>query len=122
MRGVLGVIMAIHGIAHLVGFLVPWRLIKTSEEPATTILAGRVHMGDAGMRVFGIIWLGLAIGFVIAGIGAWTGSRWWIRFATGVALPSLLFCVLALPQSKIGIPVNLAILALILAGSRFGWF
>ena len=112
MRQVLAVFMAIHGIAHLVGFLVPWRLIRGGDDvPATTILAGRVDLGEAGMRVFGVVWLGLAVAFLIAAFGAWTDARWWLRFATVVALPSLVFCVVALPETKIGVLVNLAIVA-----------
>jgi hypothetical protein len=49
---VLGVLIALHGLAHLVGFAAP--------------LAGRLDLGDAGIRVVGVLWLLLAVALWVA--------------------------------------------------------
>jgi hypothetical protein len=42
MRFALTLILIVHGIAHRIGFLVPWRIAKLEEAPyKTTLLNGR---------------------------------------------------------------------------------
>lgn len=123
MRILLGSLMAVHGIAHVVGFVVPWRLIAPqSAEYSTTILAGHIDLGAGGIRTLGIVWLALAIGFLVAAAASWFGFSWWTGAATWLASVSLALSVLAWPASKIGVPVNLVILAAILVGTRMNWF
>ena len=58
MRILLAALLIGHGIAHLVGFVVPWRLVTSAEVPyRTTMLAGSVDLGAAGVRLLGIVWL-----------------------------------------------------------------
>ena len=55
MRFVLAAILVAHGIAHLVGLVVSWRLAVFAEMPyKTTVLAGRIDAGDMGIRVIGV--------------------------------------------------------------------
>lgn len=122
-RIALGFLMAFHGIAHAVGFVVPWRLVAPeSAEYSTTILAGRIDLGSVGIRALGLVWLVLALGFVIAALAAWLRFSWWMGAATWLASVSLVLSALGWPASKIGVPVNLAILAAILIGHRVGVF
>ena len=123
MRIVLAVLMALHAVAHLPGFLVPWRLASLPEMPyRTTVLAGRVDLGDAGIRVMGAAWLAAALAFGVAAVAASTGRPWWMAAATAAAVVSLGLSVLGLPAARIGIAVNLVILAALLAAPRLGWF
>jgi hypothetical protein len=117
-----GVILAVHGIAHLVGFVVPWRLARLDEIPyATTLLAGRVDVGDAGIRAVGLLWLLTAIGYLVAGAAvAWLVPGWW-TLAFGVTVASTLMCTAGLPQAKLGLGVDLLLLALLLADLVTGW-
>lgn len=58
--------LLLHGVAHLVGFAVPWRLVRSEEVPyKTTILSGTVDVGDVGIRI-----LGATPGTVEAELGA----------------------------------------------------
>lgn len=113
-----GVFLLVHGFAHLVGFVVPWRLAELEEAPyATTLLGERVDVGDHGIRAVGAVWLALAIAFAVAAVGLWGGLAWWRPLTLVAASISLAFSVLGWPEAKIGIPVNVAILvALYLPG------
>ena len=122
MRLALTVLLVLHGIAHLPGFAVAWRLTTTPEMPyRTTLLGGRVDLGDAGIRAMGLLWLAAGLGFIAAAVGTWRGSATWPTLALVVALVSLVLCVMAWPDSRIGAVVNVAILALLLVGGRAGW-
>ena len=58
LRIVVAVFLILHGLVHLIGFVVPWKLIKTDEFPySTTVLAGRVDLGDRGVRLYGLLLL-----------------------------------------------------------------
>lgn len=56
MRVVFGLILLGHGFAHLVGFVVPWRLKTLPQMPyKTTPLANSINIGDVGIRVVGVL-------------------------------------------------------------------
>jgi hypothetical protein len=122
MRIAIAVIMTLHGIAHLVGFAVPWRLaaLPGGIYP-TTLLAGRVAVGEAGMRAVGVVWLLLALGFVAVALGAVLERAGWVQAAVGVALVSLMWTLVGWPDARIGAVVNAALLVVLTAGARAGW-
>lgn len=122
MRQLLAVLMLLHGVGHLPGFVGAWRLAELPDLPyGTTVLAGRLDVGDGGMRGLGLAWLAAALGFWAAAWGALAGSPWWTSAALAASLVSLALTVLAVPASRLGIPVNLAILAALVLGSQSGW-
>lgn len=103
--------LALHGLIHLIGFLVPWKLASPEGFPyRTTILAGRVDLGDAGIRSLGVAWLLAALAFLLAAVGLGAGQPWWWPVAIGVAIASLVLCVLSLPDAWVGILANLVVL------------
>jgi hypothetical protein len=123
MRIALGILFMLHGIAHLVGFVVPWRIGTIEGATYTTrILSGRVDLGDAGIRAFGVLWLALAVGFAAAALGTWAAKSWWVPAAAVLSCVSLAASVLGWPDARIGVPVNLAILIILLLGTRLTWF
>ena len=112
MRYALGLLMALHGFAHLVGMVVSWQLAPLEGALyKTTLLSGRVDVGDAGMRVMGALWLLTALGFAIAAFATFTDRPWWLAAAIVASLVSLAISIVALPDSRIGVAVNLLILA-----------
>ncbi len=122
-RTALALLMALHGVAHLVGFAVPWGLAHGDELTyKTTLLAGRLDVGDVGIRVVGLVWLVLAVAFVASAVGAFTQQPWWTGAATWTAVASLGMSLLSLPEARIGVPVNLLVLAALLIGGRVGWW
>ena len=37
---------------------------------------GALDIGDVGVRVFGLVWLGLSVGSAAAGFGLWQPEPW----------------------------------------------
>jgi hypothetical protein len=122
MRILTALFLAAHGVAHLVGFVGAWRLAAPETVPyATTVLAGRVDLGDAGIRALGVLWLLTAAAFWLVAFGEATGREWWLRAAAFVALASLALSVLGWPEARIGVAVNVAILLALAAARRWAW-
>ena len=122
MRFALALILIVHGVAHLVGFVVPWRLAKLDEAPyKTTLLGGRLDVGDAGIRFNGVLWLLAGLGFVVSGAALMLVAPWWPHFTTIAAAGSLVLAVAGWPDSRIGVPIDLLILAYLLIGGSLGW-
>jgi hypothetical protein len=108
-----------HGIAHLVGCFVSWRWMSSPEVSyTTTLLGGRVDIGDMGRRVMGAMWLAGAVAFVIAGGALALGRPIAPLLVAGAALGSLLLCAIDWPQARIGMAVNLVLLV---ALPLIGW-
>ncbi|HEY7493034.1 MAG TPA: ABC transporter permease [Candidatus Tectomicrobia bacterium] len=121
MRVVVGLVFLVHGFAHLVGFVVPWRLMKLQDAAyKTTLVGGRIDVGDVGIRIVGILWLVAGIAFAVAGIGSITLQAWWRHLALLAAAFSLVLSILGWPEARIGIVVNLAIVGFMLLAPRFG--
>jgi hypothetical protein len=121
MRIAVAIYVLVHGFCHLVGFLVPWKLIATKEEPyRTTLLAGTIDVGDAGIRMVGLLWLAAALAFVAVGVGILASAPWWRNATLVLTAVSLVLCVFGLPGAKIGILANL-LLAAYLAAAHLGW-
>jgi len=69
MRVVLAAFVLVHGIAHLPGFVVPWRLAALSELPyKTTLLNGTLDVGEGGIRIVGLLWLFAGLGCAAAAV------------------------------------------------------
>ena len=109
------VFLFLHGIAHLVGFVVPWRIMRVEEMPyKTTLLAGKIDVGDWGIKATGLIWFILATGFFLLGLNVF--FKWY----EGEVIPyilsllSLVMCVLGWPDAKIGIAANLFIVSFLI--------
>ena len=114
MRFALAALMILHGMAHLAGFAGSWHL--GADLPyKTTVLGGRVDLGDAGIRVAGVLWLVVALAFVVAGVGVALNYDWWLKATLYVVAASLGLTMIELPQAKLGLFVNLAILASVIA-------
>lgn len=113
-------LLAGHGLIHLIGFVVPWRIaVMDGFAYRTTALGGAMALGDAGARVVGVAWLVLAIGFVVAAVATWRGASWAAAVTAVLAAASIIVCVLGLPETGAGIVVNIGILA-VLAWAAYG--
>jgi hypothetical protein len=121
MKIVMTLVLALHGIAHLVGFLLPWHLMKQPDGSYTTTLTGGLDIGETGMKIMGIGWLIVALAFLAAAFGAWRHASWWPTFTLTVAIVSLGICLVNLPEAAIGIPIDIAIILVMIAGMKAGW-
>jgi hypothetical protein len=118
-RYLLAVFAVLHGICHLPGFAVSWRLMTVPEQPyRTSILGGRLDLGDAGIRVWGLVWLALAAAFCVLAVGVWSRSSWWLGILPAVAGISVLCCIFALPEARLGLAANAIVVVLACADVR----
>jgi hypothetical protein len=112
LRLVAAALLAVHGLIHLIGFVVPWRIAEAEGFAyRTTALGGSVELGTTGAQLVGLAWLAIAVGFVVASIGVWRRSAWALGLTVALAIASLFVCALGLPETVAGIVVNVAILA-----------
>jgi hypothetical protein len=113
--------LALHGFAHLVGFVSAWRLAALPDAPFTTLIFnGTLDVGDPGIRIVGGLWLVVAIAFGVAAVAVWRAGAGALRPVGLVAGTSAILCVVGLPTAMLGLGVNLAILAG-LAIHHLGW-
>jgi hypothetical protein len=98
-----------HGVAHLIGFIAAWRLAAFADAPYTTqVLGGTLDVGDVGIRIVGLLWVGAAAGFVAAAIAVW--RRRGSRIVALAAAGSLVVTLIGLPAAFVGLWIDLAIL------------
>ena len=111
-RRIAAILLALHGVIHLIGFVTPWR-IATLEGFAyrTTVFNGALDVGDVGARFIGLVWLGLTFGFLAAGYGIWRRTRWAVGLTGVLAIVSVIVCLLGLPEAGTGIPIDGVIFA-----------
>jgi hypothetical protein len=120
MRYVLILLLAIHAVAHLPGFAVAWRFMTSPDLPyRSTILQGRVDLGPDGIRLFGLLWLALALAWTVVAVGVATRAAWWLVSLECVAFVSLLACIVTWPDTKFGIIANLLAVVLAFAAIAF---
>ncbi|NHN49303.1 ABC transporter permease [Halostella sp. JP-L12] len=112
LRYVIGLVLAAHGIVHLLGTAAYLQLARFPELPyKTTVLGGRLDLGPTGISVFGALWAVAAVGFVAAAVGLVADWRQWRPLLVGTTLLSLGLTVLDWPVAAAGVVVNLGILA-----------
>jgi len=104
------ILLLLHGLAHLVGFLVPWQLTKGSRTGYKTTIVGGRDVGASGMRLIGIFYLLLAVAFVAMAIGSYLGTPWARQGTLFVAGMSLFMCVVNWPETRVGLIVNVVII------------
>jgi predicted cation transporter len=110
-RRIAAALLALHGLVHLIGFVVPWRVAQVEGFAyRTTAFDGAIELGEAGALVIGLAWLAIAVGFVIAAVGVWQARAWAIPLTGVLAVASLAVCVMGLPETVAGIVLDVAIL------------
>ena len=123
MRLALSLLFIVHGLSHLPGFLVPWGLVASAEMPYTTkVLGGTADLGSVGIRLVSILWLVAAVAFVVAGIAVLVSDGAWRTLALAAVAGSLSLTILGWPQSRIGLALNLVLLAYLVWGPGLEWF
>ena len=120
-RILVAVVLAGHGLIHLMGFVSLWRLATIEQVPyGTTILSGAIDIGDGGVRIVGLVWALAAALFVVSAWTVWRGSRSALGIVTVSAVVSLIVCIVGLPGSEVGVLVNVVILAAVVVRTRIG--
>lgn len=111
MNALLAPLLFVHGLAHLVGFAGPWRLIDAEGVTfQSSLFAGRLPVSGRTMRALGVGWLLLACGFLTTGVAQILGAGWWDDSATVLLAASFLMCVAHWPAARVGAAVNVFLL------------
>ena len=111
-RRIAALVLALHGVIHLIGFVSPWRIASLEGFAyRTTILGGALDIGDDGVRLVGLVWLGLTLGFLAAGYAVWRRKPWAVGLTAVLAIVSLIACVAGLPETAAGVAIDVVILA-----------
>lgn len=110
-------LLALHGLSHLVGAAIYLRLSRVRGMPyKTTVLGGRAEIGDLGARLLGALYALATCGFVVAALAVLAGAGWWHPLLLCVALLSLVLAVLDADTALLGVVINLLIVAALLLG------
>jgi hypothetical protein len=118
------IVLALHGLIHLMGTAVYLKLANIEGLPyKTTLLGGHWDVGERGIRVFGALWAVAAVGFVVAAVALLAGWAWWQPALVGVVLVSLVLTTLDWSNAFAGALMNSIILAVLWLGPRMAhWF
>jgi hypothetical protein len=118
----LAVALGIHGLIHIIGVLVNFKLVDMKDNPyKTTLLVGRWEIGERGTRIFGVVWLVIMIGYVVGIIGLTLDQSWWYPLTIAITAVSLVICILDVPGTKFGLVINIVLLILLAIGPNVGW-
>lgn len=110
MRIALAIFLALHGFAHFVGFAASFGLAE-SIPYRTTVLGGTLDLGDTGIRAVGVLWLLAGGAFLVASAAAMTNQEWWLKALLAAATGSLVLSLITLPEARIGVLLDVLILA-----------
>lgn len=122
MRALFAVFLVLHGLAHVVGFLLPWRLVPgptTAPRPAMNrLFGGRLLLGDVPARMLGVLWLIAGLTFAVIAVAWWRQQSWSGAALVAIVLVSLVLTAVWWPAARIGLALNAGIL-MALAGSLY---
>ena len=114
-----GIILALHGLVHLMGWVAYWPLADIADLPyKTTLFNGTWNLGDGGMRIFSVLWLIVALGFVAAAIGVLTRQPWTAQVLVSATLLSLVITGLDWGIAFLGTAIDGVVLAALLVVPR----
>ena len=107
----LAMMVAIHGLTHLVGTV--RKLREASDGDTADYLGGWWEITDATMlRTLAVIWAAVAVLVIAAAVTIWRQTNRWPQVLFAVTLVSLVLTVLSLWSAIVGVAVNIALLAI----------
>jgi hypothetical protein len=111
-RVVIGVLLVLHGVIHLLGFLTSWDLIDVPGLSRTpTIFADDPPVGV--LRDLGLLWLLGFVAFPVAGYAVIQGLHWWEGLTFLSAIVSFVATIFWIHEAWVGTLLNGMIIVLI---------
>ncbi len=109
------ILLIIHAVAHLPGFLVSFNLVKLKDLPySTKVFFKKIELGESGIKLYGLIWLVLSIIFIFAAILIIIEKPVFKETVIAGAILSLILSIVGLPETKFGIIINILIIVYLL--------
>lgn len=110
------VVLLAHALIHLLGFVAYWPLAEIAGLPyKTTLFAGRLQLAPTATRLYSLLWLASALGFLAGVIGVLLRSELWLPLLTGAAVLSLAAIIPDWQLAFRGAWVDLALIAVLAA-------
>lgn len=109
-RTVAGVVLALHGAIHVIGFVLLWRIAELGDFTYDTATP---EAGTWAGRFVGIAWLVAALLFVVAGGLLATGRASWRRPALAGLIVSTPALLVAVSEAAAGLVLNVALLVVL---------
>ena len=104
------VLMVLHGLIHLMGFLKEWKLADIEALTGQTI----IPLSETMSWTFGLVWLIASLVFLAAaGSLALNRSEWWIITLLGIMVSQILI-VIWWKDARFGTVANTVLLAAVL--------
>ncbi|MDX1578278.1 MAG: hypothetical protein R3266_07325, partial [Gemmatimonadota bacterium] len=69
----------------------------------------------------GVLWLIAATAFVAAAVGLLSAGPWWLGLASFAAVLSLFLTVLEWPETRMGLQLDVVLLAVLLSQAAYDW-
>jgi hypothetical protein len=119
-RLIIALVLASHGIGHLMGFLAAWTPASSPFTGRPWVFTNGVTMTSSVGKVLGLLWLAPLVGFVVGAFGLWLQTGWWqpmLVASAAVSLPLVLPWWNAIPRLSYAgaVIVDIAVLAALLA-------
>jgi hypothetical protein len=122
-RIITAIVLILHGLIHLIGFVVNFKIAEIEDiKHKTSVLAGKIEIGETGVRILGLAWLLIALAFVISAVALFYAPTWWWTYILVVTILSLIVTILGWPDAQFGAYLNIVILTLLFIGKWLGWF
>lgn len=122
MKTTLAIFLFIHGFAHIVAFLVHWKIVKDRNvDFKTTIFPGDVNIGGVGIRLVGVIYLGVALAFGYLGYELLTEFHFFWQNIWRAVILSLVLCIIGWPDTKFGIIANVILILFLLVNDIYNF-
>jgi len=111
------IVVALHGLVHLLGTVAYLRIAEIPELPyKTTLVGGRIEVGDLGMALFGLAWGVVGVAFVALAAASWVGWRGARTWLAVTAAASLILTLADLEVAALGAVIDVVILTALAAG------
>jgi len=117
-RAVLATFLALHGLAHLIGFTIDWELTDGASARLSTGVIGGIDVGTPGMRVLGVLWVVASLAFLAAIAGVARDAPWDATAIVPAAGFSAVLCIAQIGTAWIGLVIDAAIL---IGVARWRW-
>ena len=114
-------LFALHGLVHTLGLTATWQIGPARTVSASPELAPAITAGSPQAKLLGVLWLIAMTGFVAASAGLMAHEPWWRTVAAAAAVGSLALCIAWWSDAKVGVIIDVAILAGLIATAWIAW-
>ncbi len=118
MKIAFSIILILHGLAHLSGFMATWTNLDVGFQDRNLIFSGKLYLRGYSGKIFGVFWFISMILLVFSGVVLLIGLLWWHKVLMVGVIFSLVSIIPGLksvpPGAKLGALFDLVVLIILL--------